>query len=172
MAVSLIFTLALAIVILGITAGLTARYRSFRALGIGLGLTAFPVGLYLTGLTDLTINGVRSLIDWFQRTPFTNVTAWGIGLSIGGVALFVIGLFLPKGHKPEPHVVTSKVEGPGRTGQGKAALGPQPSVSAGRPGASSAPAPTAPAGKAAPQQKGLDPEDAEIEAMLRKRGIM
>ncbi|WP_231979734.1 hypothetical protein [Tessaracoccus coleopterorum] len=107
MPVSLIVTVALAIIILAVAAGLTARHRSIRALVMGLGLAAIPVGLYLTGLTDLTINGVLSLIDWFQRTPFTTFTAWGIGLGVGGILALTIGVFLPKGRGP------AAVEAPG-----------------------------------------------------------
>ncbi|AQP46646.1 hypothetical protein BW730_02940 [Tessaracoccus aquimaris] len=171
MPISLIITVGLSIVIVAIAAGLMARHRSVRALVMGIGLGAIPVGLYLTGVTDLTINGIRSLVDWFQRTPFTNLTAWGLGLAIGGLVLFVIGTFLPKGQKrvaqPEqPKAVPTK---------GDAA--PKPSIAAGKsaPAAPASPAATAqakPAGKAQPQQKGLDAEDAEIEALLRKRGIM
>ncbi len=170
MPTSLIITVGLSIVILAIAAGLMARHRSVRALVMGIGLGAIPVGLYLTGVTDLTINGIRSLVDWFQRTPFTNLTAWGLGLAAGGLVLFVIGTFLPKGRKPvaqpeQPKAVPTK---------GDAA--PKPSIAAGRT-TPAAPAPAAaaqakPAGTAQPQQKGLDAEDAEIEALLRKRGIM
>lgn len=161
---SLIITVGLAIVVLAVAAGLTARYRSIRALVLGLGLAAFPVGLYLTGLTDLTLNGIRSLIDWFQRTPFTDATAWGIGLAVGGIVVFVVGLFLPKGHKPAPSPAAPQAE-PGRV-----AAKPSASIPTAAP---TAPAPNpGPAAPAKAQPKGLDPEDAEIEALLRKRGIM
>lgn len=165
MPVSLIITVGLAIVIVAIAAGLMARHRSVRALVMGIGLGAIPVGLYLTGMTDLTINGIRSLIDWFQRTPFTSFVAWGIGLSIGGLVLFIIGTFLPKGAKP---AVAPAPEQKPVAGKAPA----QPSIATGKPAPASPAAAAPPAKGGKPQQKGLDPEDAEIEALLKKRGIM
>lgn len=178
MSVSLIITVGLTIVILAVAAGLMARNRSVRALVMGIGLAAIPVGLYLTGVTDLTINGIGSLIAWFQRTPFTTLTAWGIGLAVGGLVIAVIGTFLPKGTR-----TATEPNGAPRVERSPRTASPQPSVAQGRqgqptaaPAASKADQPS-PAPKTAPAngkqaQKGLDPEDAEIEALLRKRGIM
>ncbi len=170
---SLIITVGLAIVILAIAAGLMARNRSIRALVIGLGLAAIPVGLYLTGVTDLTVNGIRSLVDWFQRTAFTNAVAWGLGLAIGGIVLFVIGIFLPKGRgrAAAPQEQVAPTAGSDRLAQKKA----QPSLAGKQAEQQTTPAAGRPAAQpqAKPaQQKGLDPEDAEIEALLKKRGIM
>lgn len=176
--VSLILTVAVSIVILAIGAGLMARHRSARALVISIGLAAIPVGLLLTGVTDLTLNGIRSLIDWFQRTPFTDLTAWGLGLSLGGLAVFVIGLFLPKPKPVERGAQPAQVEPSARQRRAAARQQTQPSVGQGaEPQTQPAPQPQpkAPAaGQPAAQQKqkGLDPEDAEIEALLKKRGIM
>ncbi len=169
MSATLIVTIGLTLVIIAIAAGLTARNHSIRPLVMGLGLGAIPLGLYLTGVTDLTINGVLSLIHWFQRTPFTNATAWGIGLAVGGIVLFVIGTFLPKRRKPEvtaqPAAPQVKPAQPSTTSAGKPAVAPPTA----RPAAASPAQPTAPKPQ---KQQGLDPEDAEIEALLRKRGIM
>lgn len=182
--VSLILTVAVSIVILAIGAGLMARHRSARALVISIGLAAIPVGLLLTGVTDLTLNGIRSLIDWFQRTPFTDLTAWGLGLSLGGLAVFVIGLFLPRPKPVERGAQPAQVEPSARQRRAAARQQAQPAVgqgakppaapaAQGKPAAPSAPAAAQPAKPAQPQQqKGLDPEDAEIEALLKKRGIM
>jgi len=172
MPVSLIVTVAVAIIILSVTAGVTARHRSIRALVMGLGLAAVPVGLFLTGVTDLTINGVISIIDWFRRTPFTTVTGWGIGLAAGGIVLTVIGAFLPKGKgAPAVEAPRAKEVRPkgGAAKEQQAIAGSRPQ----QPSAAAAPAPAAQPGTGRPAaQKGLDPEDAEIEALLRKRGIM
>ena len=169
MQVSFIVTLALAIIILAVTAGLTARHRSIRALVMGLGLASIPVGLWLTGVTDLTVNGIRSLIDWFQRTPFTTVTTWGLALAVGGIVLLVIGSFLPNGKGPAVEQRTPNEVAP----KGRAAKA-QPSIPAGKaqPSTPTAAPGSAPQAARPAAQKGLDPEDAEIEAMLRKRGIM
>lgn len=168
MPLTLILTIAAAVIILGIAAGMTARSRRARPAVMGAGLAAAVVGLYLTGLTQLTANGVQSLIDWFQRTVFTNTVAWGLGLVGGGILAFIVGSFLSKTPKPprEPR--------PGSTPPVRD--GARPQVGAGHQGPTARPT-TAPAQqpKAAPgkpAQKGLDPEDAEIEELLRKRGIM
>lgn len=174
---ALIITVGLSLVIIAIAAGLTARNHSFRSLVMGIGLGAIPVGLFLTGVTDLTINGVLSLIAWFQRTPFTNLTGWGIGLVVGGIVLFVIGTFLPKGQRPEVGRSPEKAKVAGKDSKPQK---PNPAIQgSGRPGqpttgpSSAQPQQAKPQpGPAAKKQNGLDPEDAEIEALLRKRGIM
>ena len=75
MSVTLLVTIALAVLIAAATAGFTSRSRSARTAVIGAGWTALPVGLWLTGVTDLTVNGIASLIAWFQRTPLQDGTA-------------------------------------------------------------------------------------------------
>lgn len=166
MSFSLLLTIGLTLVFVASAAGLTARSRSARPLVMGLGMAAVPVGLFLTGVTDLTLNGIASLVDWFGRTEFTNLTAWGLGLALGGLALAVGGSFLPK--------ATKSVEAPQQP-----QVSPKAAPQQGAPGTPQV-SPGSAKGAAKPQQtgsqpaaqKGLDPEDAEIEALLRKRGIM
>ncbi|MHA6524631.1 hypothetical protein [Tessaracoccus sp. G1721] len=152
MPVTLLMTIGLTIVILAVAAGLTARSHRARPAVMGVGLALLPVGLYLTGITQLVADGVRALIDWFMRTPWTVVTSWGLGLFVGGVLLIVVAAFLPK---------TRSVAAPGSPASKPPAQG-RPQVA--QPAAKPAPA--------KPAAKGVDPEDAEIEALLRKRGIM
>lgn len=161
MPMTLLLTLGTAFVILAVTAGLTARSRRARPAVMGVGLAALLVGLYLTGLTNLTVNGVASIVAWVRRTVFDATIAWGLGLAVGGVLLFVAGgAFLPKEPKepkqPKPVKPQSQV-----SGQQAPAVG-----AAGK----QAPAPAAQPAKGG--NKNVDPEDAEIEALLRKRGIM
>ena len=153
MALTLLVTIGLTIVILAVAAGLTARSHRARPAVMGVGLALLPVGLYLTGITQLVADGVRALIDWLMRTPWTTVTSWGLGLFLGGVLLIAVGVFLPRGRRVTPEVAPSPSKAP-----------------AGRPQVAQPPAKQAPAQPAA--KKGVDPEDAEIEALLRKRGIM
>lgn len=152
MPLTLLLTIGLAIVILAVAAGVTARVRRARPGFLGLGLTAMVVGLYLTGLTQLIADATLATIDWFQRTPWTTLTSWGVGLLAAGLILALIGAAIPKG--------TSR----GRPGHptGVGTPGARPPVAA----------PSAPAPRQNPQQAGLDPEDAEVEELLRKRGIM
>lgn len=161
MALDFYITLALALVIIAIAVGMTARNRRPRPLIAGLGLAAVVVGLYLTGITNLTINGIMSLVDWLQRTVWTDVITWGLGLIVGGIVAFIASRFLAKGAAPRPE--------------------PQAEQRRQVPGATQRQVPGGPAGATpvkqatpAPKQKapGLSDEDAEIEALLRKRGIM
>lgn len=163
MPIELIGTIAAALVIVAIAVGLTARAGRVRPLIIGLGLAAIPVGLYLTGVLRLTINGIVSLVDWFQRTVFTNTVAWGLGLLIGGLVLAVVGGLLPKKPARERSAGPTCEVPPSQAKQ-------VPATAAAKP---AAPAPAAaPSPAAKPAQKGLSSEDAEVEALLRKRGIL
>lgn len=158
MALDFIITVALAIGILAIAAGLTARSRRARPAVAGVGFAMIPVGLYLTGVTSLIINGVRSIVDWLMRTPWTDAIAWGIGLLVGGVVLVVIAGFLSGQAKPRQAHPEARATTPAK--QAAAAPGTRPVA----PPAKTGPAPAKP--------KAVDPEDAEIEELLRKRGIM
>ena len=165
MSVTLLVTIALAVLIAAATAGFTSRSRSARTAVIGAGWTALPVGLWLTGVTDLTVNGIASLNAWFKRTPFTTATAWGLGLLIGGIVFVVVGAMLPK-KDPAERPAKAVKGADARPASPQARGGQRPQVQGGQP--------TVPATRPAPKQaqKGLDPEDAEIEELLRKRGIM
>ncbi len=156
MQITLLATIGVATLILAITAGVTARHRQVRPALIGLGIAAMVVGLYLTGLTQLVADGVLAVIDWFQQTPWTDVTTWGVGLLGGGLLLAVVGAFLPRRAKQAP------AASPSKTPPAANASKPQ-QVEKGQ---------TKPAQVQQPKAKGVDPEDAEIEELLRKRGIM
>lgn len=158
MPLTLLLTIGLTIVILAVAAGLTARSRRARPAVMGVGLALLPVGLYLTGITQLLADAVLALIDWFMATPWTILTSWGLGLFLGGVVLIAVGVFLPKGRRAvEPSTPTRPA---GSAKQPQVAPGPA------KPGVAQPPA------KSPAAKPGLDPEDAEIEALLRKRGIM
>ncbi|QXT63871.1 hypothetical protein [Tessaracoccus palaemonis] len=171
MSLSFLITLGLAVVILAVAAGMTARTRAARPAVIGAGLAALVVGYWLTGWTQLTINGIASLVDWFQRTALTTPVAWGTGLLVGGLIVAVVGTLLPKG-SGQPPKTPSATAGSGP----RAATGGPGAATKAAPGAGAVPVPTrqksTPQVQKGAQPTGLDPEDAEIEELLRKRGIM
>ena len=68
MGTSLFVTIAVMTVIVAITAGLFAHGRSPRTLLAGIGVALLPLGLLLTGMSDLLVSGVESLIAWVDRT--------------------------------------------------------------------------------------------------------
>lgn len=161
MEAALFITICTMTVIAAITAGLWARNRSARTMVAGIGLMVLPLGLYLTGLMTLAYNGVISIIDWAQRTVWGTTMSWGAGLLGLGVVLLVTAAFL-KSRPRAPRKPKDAAGSAPAAGTNRVAVG-----AAGAPPASPAPQ-SKPAGK----KGGVDPEDAEIEALLRKRGIM
>jgi len=60
MGTSLFVTIAIMTVIVAITAGLFARGRNTRTLVAGIGFALLPLGLLLTGMSDLLVSGIES----------------------------------------------------------------------------------------------------------------
>ena len=98
MGTSLFVTIAVMTVIVAITAGLFAHGRSPRTLLAGIGVALLPLGLFLTGMSDLLVSGVESLIAWVDRTGWTNTMSWGAG--IGGLGILLIAV--ARSPRPNP----------------------------------------------------------------------
>lgn len=131
--------------------------RSPRGVVRGVGLALVPVGLLLLGWMDLLVNGFFSLVDWVQRTAW--VQTMTTGAVIAGIgALLVIGSSFLRSGQPVARQQAEPVTEPSR-GQ----------VTAGRSTPAAAANPRPHEKKAA--KGGLDAEDLEIEALLKKRGI-
>ena len=156
MELTLIITISLMVLIAAVSAGLYARRPGVRPVMGGLGLLLIPLGLYLLGLSELAYNGIVSIIDWAQRTMWTTVMTWGVSLVGVGLILFLVSRFV----KPAQRKVTAPSDAP--------AVAP----SQGRPGASSIGAQTSSPAVAAPRQEKKTSEDAEVEDILRKRGLL
>ncbi len=158
---SLIITIFLMALVVAITAGLWARSRGARPIMGGIGMLLIPLGLYFLGITRLAYNGAISLIDWAQRTTWSQTMTWGVSLVGVGFLLFVFSRLI----KPaQPHV-TDK--------QTRPAVAPRPGVQpqgANRPSTPAVPATTS-ARRPAPKQEKTT-EDAEVEDILRKRGLL
>ena len=151
----LIITIFLMALVVAVTAGLWARSRGARPMVGGIGLLLVPLGLYMLGVTRLAYNGVISLIDWAQRTVWTQTMTWGAVLAGVGVLLFVVSRFI----KTAPH-------------HNRAEKRPATQQSAGRPATPvvAATRPVAPSTDTKPAAKTA--EDAEVEDILRKRGLL
>lgn len=68
--------------------------HSSRYLLRAVGIIMLIVGLFITGISQLMLNGVRSFIDWLNRT-YLDTTMWiGIGLGVVGILAFLIGGFI------------------------------------------------------------------------------
>ncbi len=167
MDVPLIITIALMVFFAAVFAGLWARRPGVRPVLAGLGLVLIPLGLWLLGITDLAYNGVLSIIDWAQRTVWSTTMTWGASLAGAGLLLFLISRFI----KPAQRKAVTQSETPA-VARNQA----QAPVTTQRPGASAASAPPAgqsAAGQPAPgQPQKKTAEDAEVEDILRKRGLL
>lgn len=167
MSIPLLVTIILMVLILAIGVGLWSRHHRIRPIVGAVGLALIPLGLWLFGITDLAVNGIKSIIDWAQGTVWNDQLTLGAALAGGGLLAFIVSLFLPKGPKPVTERPAAKPVGGGAT----------PQVGAGRQAGKQAaqPAKGAPAAKPAAGAKtgkdGLTDEDREIQELLRRRGI-
>ncbi|HSN42832.1 MAG TPA: hypothetical protein VLR88_02105, partial [Propionibacteriaceae bacterium] len=128
---------------------------SVRTLLRGLGIAVVAAGAWITGVLDLGGNGVRSIIDWAQRTPLDTMMISGLVVAGVGALLWVIGSFI----KPVSKAVAKERRAVRAAAPAKPGA-PSKQVE----GRTTAPSKAPPAGP-------VDPDDAEIEALLRKRGI-
>lgn len=149
---SLISAIVLAAVI---AVGATLAYSrngSHKTLIGGAGWTLVPIGLLLTGIMELLVQGTRHLIHWIQTTPMTTMMWIGAGILGLAVLLIVIAGFLRpatpaearefRDARKEHKQRTREIEGRGR-----------------------------PAATNQPKPAGLSDEDAEIAAILDRHGI-
>ena len=162
--------------------------RSSRALLRGLGLALIPTGLVLTGLMRLLVRAIHLVVDWFAGTVMTTTIWIGvIVIAIGLVTWFVAGFMSPvdretgrqrrQGHAARKQARTKDASPESASTQntsqrttpvtrGRTADAPVPTS----PSSSSKPASSS--NKAAPKISAAEKdEDAELEAILRKRGI-
>ena len=150
---TVLLPLCVALTVLGlvITAFAWRKGRRGRAVQ-GLGLALAPVALYFTGLLRLVWDAVVAIVGWAARIVFSP-TVW-IGLSLLGlcVVLWVVGGLVARRATP----VTMKEKAQVTTG--------------GRTSRSSAKTSDKTAAKGSTRAE-ADPEMAEIEALLKSRGI-
>lgn len=148
---ALLATVAILVLIAAIYVGMWAHSRGAKPIIGGIGALLVPLGLWFLGVMTLAYNGVASIVDWVGRTVWDNTMTWGASLAGAGLLLLVIAGLL----KSKPR---SK---------------PVPAAAVGKPVKVSSPvtAPQAPAKVSAPKP-GADPQDAEVEEILRRRGIL
>ena len=149
--------LCLGLALIGvIVAGVAWRKGSRGRVVQGVGLALAPVALYFTGLLRLVWDAVVALVGWATSIIFTPSMWFGISLLGLCVVLWVVGGLVTRrtASKPAGPVTSSA----------------KPAVGAGRPATAAKPAPTKTAKAKAPAQE-VDPEMAEIEAILKNRGI-
>ncbi|QGN33188.1 hypothetical protein [Microlunatus sp. Gsoil 973] len=152
---SVLLPLCVAIALIGvILAGLAWRRGNKGRVVQAAALVIVPFGLYLTGLLTVLWNWAVELVRWAVHLVFSPLHWIGFGILALSVVLFVIGAVLAR--------LTGGTKTDTKAKQTKQVSG-KPSGSGGR-------TPTkAVAGRK--QQADVDPELAEIEALLKSRGI-
>jgi len=152
--------LCIGIALIGVViAGLAWRKGERGRVVQGAALAVAPVGLYFTGLLRLVWDAAVAVVGWATSIIFSPTMWFGISLLGLCVVLWVVGGMLTR---------RSAAKNPVTAGSTK------PAVTSGRTARGSAPAVATPAtkpakGKAAAAE--IDPELAEIEAILKNRGI-
>lgn len=164
--IAIIVTAVLAVSALTWTVLGLQRMRGNRHLLRGLGLTLLPIGLWLTGLMELMVQGVRGVVDFFGHSSMDTMMIAGIVVAALGLLLFILASAIKpvsREESRERRLARSQRETPavGRSRAAREAATPTTDPRDQRQQAKAAPA----------KAKGLDDEDAEIEALLRKRGI-
>ena len=124
------------------------RRRGPRAGVRGAGLTLLPVSAYLTGTLEMFTEVTGSVVDWATSLVLSPVVWTGIALF--GVSLL---LLVVAGRLPERRRTAAGTAGPGSAAAG------------GRPPPGALPPASRPAGPP------LDDDLADIEEILRRRGI-
>lgn len=154
--------LCIGIALIGIVvAGVAWRKGSRGRVVQGIGVALAPVALYLTGLLRLVWDAIVAVVGWATSIVFSPVMWVGISLLGLCVVLWVVGGVLTR--RAAPRSSTPAVAGSSA-----------PAVASGR--SSSAAASRRTTTKAAPAKgkapaADIDPELAEIEAILKNRGI-
>ena len=164
---SLLVTIIAMILVLALGIGFWARSRRARPLVGAIGTALIPLGLFLLGITDLTINGIMSLVRWVQGVQWDTTMTIGASLAGGGLLLAVIALFLPK----EPKAATPNQPQPARrpvAGQQQPAVGAQKPQS----GEAASKGGQKPASAQKTGKDGLTDEDRDVAELLKQRGIM
>ncbi|MDF9717220.1 cellulose synthase [Nocardioides sp. ChNu-153] len=160
--------LALAAVLTALGAAWTVY--AWRARGVasavrGAGLTLLAPAAYLTGTLELAGDVAVEVGDWASGLVFSPVVWTGVALAGAGALLIVLGGVLAArglGTTPRPRAVPA--------GDGTRAVPPTQARGAGR-GAGRTEPPARGAGRPPAGAAPVDDELADIEALLRRRGI-
>jgi hypothetical protein len=147
--------------------GLVVSWMALRRRGIGAGLrgaawSLLPLAAYLTGAVEMLWRIGTAIADWVGGFVFSPRVWSGVLVTLLAVLLYVVSAALRR-RSPRR---SGQVEG---TGRRAVAAGPSGRQAAGERGALE----RAPAGQAAARKGKADADDefAEVEEILRRRGI-
>lgn len=132
-----------------------------------LGFTLLPAAAWLTGTLEMVVDIAGSVTDWATSLVFDVRTWTGVGMAGLALLLWVVSGFIRDRQ-------LARGQAAGKVGKGTAGGRGQDAGSGALPEASSTRRAAAPAGGQASAPRGASPVDddlADIEALLRKRGI-
>lgn len=175
--IAIIVTVVLSVSALLWTVLRVQRRYGARSLLRGLGLVLIPVGLWFSGVMELLVSGARGVYRFLTDGPVEPMEMAGLIVLAVGLLLFIVASAIKPVSKEEAQQrrlareqKEAGVAGRGQTRAVDARTGEPRTTTAVPAGSSDARvSPQAPR-KQSPAS-GLDSEDAEIEALLRKRGI-
>lgn len=127
----------------------------------GAGLALAPIALFFSGLLRLVWNGIVAVVDWANKIIFSPGVWFGLSLLALCVVLFVVGGFVHRKFAPESG--SRKADAKVAAGEKKAVTGAKAQQKGQAPAASK--------GKGKQKGEPIDEEMAEIEALLKSRGI-
>jgi hypothetical protein len=150
---TVLLPLCVGLTLLGVIAtGVAWRHGNKGRVVQGVGLALAPVALYFSGLLRLLWNGAVAVGTWVSRV-ILSPTVW-VGLSMLAlcVVLWVVGGFVARRSPKKAKAVKGAAQPAGKQLAGG---GGRPAIS----------------GKARKQPAPVDDDMAEIEALLKSRGI-
>ncbi|MET1007079.1 MAG: hypothetical protein ABWX96_16140 [Propionibacteriaceae bacterium] len=163
---TVLLPLAVGLTLLGIIATGIAWRRGNRSRVIqGVALALAPVALYFSGLLRLLWNGIVAIGTWASQIIFSPAVWFGLSLLTFCIVLWVIGAFVARRFPSTPKQKAVAAQA-GQKGAGQQSAAPAAVKGA----AGKSPATRNPAkGKTAAPP--VDDDMAEIEALLKSRGI-
>jgi hypothetical protein len=153
--------LCIGLSLIGVVVTVIAFTRGHRGRAVqGLALALAPVGLYLTGLLLLVWDAVVAVVRWATGNVF-DLKAWiGFGVLALCVVLWLVGRVLARRGRRRSKAVAAENKAQGQVGAGRV------------PADAGSPSKRQPAGRKPAQQPAAQDDDmAEIEALLKSRGI-
>ena len=157
----LLGSIGLAVIVLLWTFASWSRTHSARTLMRGVGAIIAIAGLWILGLMLMDLHGIRAVIDWAETTTRTNKIVIGLAVLAVGVLFWLIGSLI----RPVPADVAKQRRLERReTKRTSLAAGTGSKTPTAR--TANTPAPAKPTKPAATSD-----EDAEVEAILKARGI-
>ena len=150
---TVLLPLCVGLTLLGILAtGIAWRRGKKGRVVQGVGLALAPIALYLSGLLRLLWDGIVAVSTWASTLIFSPAVWLGMALLGLCLVLWVVGGLVARRRRPAPPAAATK-----------AATGPSATAALPAKGRT---------GRApARNQPEVDPELAEIEALLKSRGI-